>query len=249
VWRNKLKKQPVFLKIIIPLVALSIGLIIGLGLGHSKMKTEQKVFQDKIKEANRKIAFLQEKMTEEKTGAISIEQQCQGELDKLDKLQNEKKALGEQLGKLKEQMQPLEMKVKESDETSAKARKLEMKVKELDEASAKTKKELQEMERSSKDLDRELKKITGEKQTLQAELKKKDQEFGSCVANNAELCIIAEELLKKYQDKGVGAALLQKEPLTQIKKVELEKIIQQYQEEIGQHKVKKNEVEGKNVNK
>jgi septal ring factor EnvC (AmiA/AmiB activator) len=141
------------------------------------------------------------------------------------------------------------MKAKDSDEASAKAKKLEMKVKELDEASAKTKKELQEMERSSKDLDREVKKVTGEKQALQAELKKKDQDFGQCVTNNAELCIIADELLKKYQNKGIGAVILQKEPLTQIEKVELEKIVQQYQEEIGQRKIKKNEVEGKNVKK
>ena len=244
-----MKKQSLLLKIVIPLVALSVGLIVGLGLGNSKIKKEQKFYQDKIKEANRRIAFLQEKMTEEKSGAVSVEQQCQGELDKLDKLQNEKKALGEQLARLKEQLQPLEMKAKDSDEASAKAKKLEMKVKELDEASAKTKKELQEMERSSKDLDREVKKVTGEKQALQAELKKKDQDFGQCVTNNAELCIIADELLKKYQNKGIGAVILQKEPLTQIEKVELEKIVQQYQEEIGQRKIKKNEVEGKNVKK
>jgi chromosome segregation ATPase len=238
-------KMPSLPQILILIVALTIGLAIGLGIGRMQIKKEQKVFQDKLKEASKKIAFIQKKMTEEKNEATaSIEQECQGDLDKLEKAQNEKKALGGQLGKLKEQLQKLETKGKESDE-----------------ASARNKKEIQEMELKSKDLDRELKKMTGENQALQAELKKTAGEkqalqgelkkttegLGHCESDNAELVIIAEELLKKYRDKGLGSVLAQKEPLTQIKKVQLEHFIQQYQEEIEKQKIKKNDAGGKNV--
>jgi predicted nucleic acid-binding Zn-ribbon protein len=248
-----MKKQSGLPKTIIAIIAagaLVIGLTTGLGVSNMHSKKEQKVFEDKIKEANRKIVFLQKMMTEEKAeSTASVEQKCQGDQDKLDKLQNEKRTLGVQLEKLKEQMQGLEMKAKELDEVSAKAKKLELKVKESTEASAKSTKDLQEMERNNKDLDRELKKTKEEKQALETELKKKTEDLGHCEANNAELCVIAEELINKYRNKGLGAVIAQKEPLTQIKKVELEKIIQQYQEEIDQLKVKKKEARRENATK
>jgi len=228
-------------KIIIPIAALAIGLIIGLSVSHIQVKKEQKVFQDKIREANRKIAFTQKRMTEEKNEAtVSIEQQYQEEMDKL---LNQKKALGGQLLKLKEQVQTLEMKVRESDEAYARGKK------ESEEAYARNKKEILEMERNNKDLEDKLKKITGEMQTIQAELKKTTRDLDHCASNNAELCIIAEELVKKYRNKGLGTVLMEKEPLTQIKKAELEQFIRKYQEEIEQQKIKKNDEGGKNVTK
>ena len=237
-----MKKLPQLSKIIIPAAALMIGLTIGFGVSHIQMKKEQKVFQDKIKEANRKITYIQRKTTEEKTEATAfMEQQYQADLDKF---RNEKKTLGGQVGKLKEQTQKLEMKARDSDE-----------------AFAKTKKEIQEIERNNKNLDQELKKITGEKQalqaelrkttgekqTLQAELKKTTRDLGHCTSNNAELCTIAEELVKKYRNKGLGAIFMENEPLTQINKVKLEQISQQYREEIAQKKIKKNNAGGKNA--
>ena len=222
-----MKQIPQLKKIMIPVVAAVVGLIIGLGVGQFQIKKEQKVFQNKIKEANKKMTFLQKKMTEEKTEATtSIERKYQTDLDKL---QEEKKALGGQMGKFKEQ-----------------ARNLEAKIKETDEASAKTKKELQELGQKytqatqhNKDLERDLKKMAGEKGALQAELKKTTQNLGTCAANNAKLCVIAEDLVKAYRNKGIGTALLEKEPLTQIKKVEMEQLTQKYREEIDQQKIKK----------
>jgi chromosome segregation ATPase len=248
---NSTKKQPGLHKSIIAMGALIIGLIIGLGVSNVGIRKDRKIFEDKIREANKKIVFLERKMAEEKAeSTASSGQQCQGDQDKLDKLQNEKRTLGVQLDKLKEQMQGLQMKIKESDEASAKsAKKLETKIKESEEASAKSDKKFQEMEQNNKDLDRELKKTKGERQTLEAELKKKTQNFDQCRGNNAELCVIAAELIDKYRNKGLGAVIAQKEPLTQIKKVELEKLTQQYQEEIDQLKIKKNEAGRGNATK
>ena len=45
--------------------------------------------------------------------------------------------------------------------------------------------------------------------------------------------------MKAYKNKGVKDAILEKEPLTQIKKVELEQLAQKYKEEIEQQKIKK----------
>ncbi|MGD0168942.1 MAG: hypothetical protein ABSE54_04370 [Smithella sp.] len=218
-------------KVIIPVVALLIGLSIGLGVGHLQLKKEQKIFQDKIKESGKKIAFIQKKMTDEKDEATtSLGQQCQSNTDKL---QNEKKALSAQLAKLKEQKKDLDAKI-------------EAKNKEVEELIAKNKNDLQEAGKKydqaikqSKDLERNLKKVNGEKDNLQAQLKKTTKELKSCKENNAALCVIGEELVKAYKNKGITTAILEKEPLTQIKKVELEQLTQKYKENIEQLKIKK----------
>jgi len=228
-------------KIIIPILTLIIGLSAGFGVSHIQMKKEKKGFQQRLDESNKRLIFMQQKLTESKTEADATgEQQCQGDLEKLAELRNEKKAQDKRLGELKEQVKTLEVKIKESDEAAARAKEaFASKKKESNEAAARTVQKLQEMEQNNKDLDRELKKTKEETQTLQAELKKATQDLGKCEANNAELCIIAEELVKKYQDKGLGAVLAGKEPLTQIKKVELEKLTQQYREEIEQLKIRR----------
>lgn len=228
---KEIKQMAQLQKIIIPIVAVLIGLFIGLGVGHYQLTKEQKVSQDRMKEANKKIAFIQKKMADEKTEATSsIEQKCQNDLDKL---LNEKKASDGQLVKLKEQYRNLEAN-------------LEVKFKEAKELIAKNTKELQDAEKKydqaakrNKDLERDLKKVKGEKDALLAQLKKTKQNVSSCEESNANLCIIGEELVQAYRNKGVKDALLEKEPLTQIKKVEMEKLAQKYREEIEQQKIRK----------
>lgn len=222
-----MKKLSLLSKIIIPVVTLMVGLIIGLGIGQAQIKKEQRIFQDKIREANKKIAFVQKRMADEKTEAtLSVEQKCQNDLERL---QTEKKVLGDQLGKLKEETRNLQAKIEAEEE-----------------ASAKTKKELQEEKQKyaqalqhSRDLERDQAKMTAEKQAVQTELEKTTRTVGRCEVNNAKLCLIAEELLKAYMNKGIGAALLQKEPLTEIKKVELEQLSETYRKEIEQQRIKK----------
>ncbi len=226
-------KMPPLRNIAVPAAALVAGLIIGLGVGQMQLNKQEKVCQDKIKEANKKVAFFQKKMAEDKTGAMASleqnEQKCRTDLDKLQlTLRNEKKTLTGQLAALQEQKQKIEMQAKSSEEESVK-----------------TKKELREAERSNKELEQGLKKTTAEKQGVQAELKRKTQDLAHCTSNNAELCVIADELLTKYRNKGVGAALLEREPLVQVKKVELEQLSQKYREEIEQLAIHKKDEEEK----
>jgi len=220
-------KIPPIQKLTIPAVAMAAGLLIGLGVGQMQVSKEQKICQDKIKEKDKKIAFIQKKLTEEKAAATSsLEQACRDDMNKLQTaLQGEKKKAGTLKGQVKtltEQVQKLDVRVKAADETTVR-----------------TKQELQEAQRNNKELDHELKKTTSEKQALQAELKKTTRELGTCTSNNADLATIAGELVKKYKDKGIGAAILEKEPLTQVKKVELEQLTSQYEEEIEQKKINK----------
>jgi hypothetical protein len=49
---------------------------------------------------------------------------------------------------------------------------------------------------------------------------------------NTRLLALAQEILEAYRDKGFWSVLLQKEPLTQIKRAELEKIVEEYRERL-----------------
>lgn len=51
-----------------------------------------------------------------------------------------------------------------------------------------------------------------------------------CEKKNAELYQISTELMEKYKNKGVISALLQAEPFTQLKKVEIQNILQEYKD-------------------
>ncbi|MDA8086577.1 MAG: hypothetical protein M0Z75_07755 [Nitrospiraceae bacterium] len=234
-----MKGQHLFLKIAVPAAALAAGLTIGMVSGNLQVKKEKQMFQDRLNDVNRNISSMQKQMMDEEAqAAVSMQQEHQSDMDKLEKLGAEKKALAAQVESLK-----------------GRAQKAELQARETDGAFAKTEKDLQGMRQNNKALAQKLNTETGQLRDLQAALKKKGRQLqdfqaelkktagglGHCESNNAELCIIAGGLLKKYRSKGIGDVLLAKEPLTQIRKVEMEHLTAKYSEEIERQKLKKND--------
>ncbi len=207
------------LKVILPVLALVLGLLIGLGIGQLQVSSAKKVAQDKIREVNKKLAFLQTRLLEEQSKPPQVDPQC---LADLTQAQKKEKAVRGELKKSKDKVNDLEAK---ADKVKREYQALEAKY--------------GQETKHRKQLETDLRKTIGDKLALEKELKKTSQNLGRCEANNAKLCIIANEILKKYQTKGVGAALLQKEPLTQIKRVEFEHFNQQYKDEIEKQKFQK----------
>jgi chromosome segregation ATPase len=72
---------------------------------------------------------------------------------------------------------------------------------------------------------------------LQTQLDQTTQRAGDCEAKNVKLIGIGNELLDLYQAKGPLTGLLEREPLTQIKRVELENLAQDYQDKLLDNKV------------
>ena len=68
--------------------------------------------------------------------------------------------------------------------------------------------------------------------TLQEQLQRTQEQADTrerdCVAKNAKLVQISSELLQRYRDKGLWDLLRNAEPITQIKRVELETLLQEY---------------------
>lgn len=70
------------------------------------------------------------------------------------------------------------------------------------------------------------------KNQLQETVVDQAQQIESCETNNVKMVQINRELVDRYEKKGAVDALLQREPLTQLKRVEFENIVQEYQDQI-----------------
>lgn len=76
-----------------------------------------------------------------------------------------------------------------------------------------------------------------EKHRLQQELAQQKTSFQQCEGKNIKLYEANVDLLKRYANKGPMAALLQREPVTGIKQVRVENILQEYREKLKRLRV------------
>ena len=79
-----------------------------------------------------------------------------------------------------------------------------------------------------------LRQTESAKNQLQETVIGQAQQIESCEANNVKMVQINREVVDRYEKKGAFDALLQREPLTQLKRVEFENIVQEYQDQIDQ---------------
>ncbi|HVN72136.1 MAG TPA: hypothetical protein VMU10_08960 [Desulfomonilia bacterium] len=89
------------------------------------------------------------------------------------------------------------------------------------------------------DTQKEIAQLNNAKKDLDKKLVHSQTELERCVVANKELTSISKELLVKYKNKGVVSALAAKEPLTQVKKVELEEYVQEYSDKVDKLKFEK----------
>ena len=223
-------------------ILLFLSVVIGsvLGYYHIKLTKEQTSLQHEVEVLNKRAALLQRKYAEkrvlterhlrEKSALAGQMRALEAEVDRLVKenksMFDENKALNALKKKLK-------------NETLS----LKVKIEELSENCSKVKTELADLElkygRVIMGFDQDLKSMVAEKKTLQSELRKERLKFDRCMTKNAKLCLIANELIEKYQNKGIVGTLMQKEPFTQLKKVELEKFMQEYKEKIEEQELER----------
>lgn len=81
--------------------------------------------------------------------------------------------------------------------------------------------------------------LTHERDTLDASLKQETFQRKRCGEHNARFAQLSEELVKQYENKGILGTLGQIEPFTQLKKVELEKMCQEYRDKIDDNTLPK----------
>ena len=79
-----------------------------------------------------------------------------------------------------------------------------------------------------KELVETLRQVETDRTQLQATAKTQATQIGTCTNDNIKLYELGLELADLYENKGVWAALVEKEPVTQLKRVELENRVQEY---------------------
>lgn len=80
--------------------------------------------------------------------------------------------------------------------------------------------------------------LSTELTSLKVKQQATEQELGLCGEHNVKLYQSAKELLERYEGKGTLATLIQDEPLLQFNSVEMEGIVQDYEDKLnaGQYK-------------
>ncbi len=139
-------------------------------------------------------------------------------------LADQVEALKKKVGELESKRAALEKKLNgQSKEISELSDKQLSEKQQLADCSDKYKLMEQQYSASSKDLQQT-------RMEAEQEKKKLDGEIQVCEKKNSELYQLSVKLMDKYQSKGVMDALLQKEPFTQLEKVRMENLLQEYRD-------------------
>jgi uncharacterized coiled-coil DUF342 family protein len=102
----------------------------------------------------------------------------------------------------------------------------------------KTHAKLQEVIDKHKEVSQAKTELNNELTALKTKQQVTEQQLGICGEHNVKLYQSAKELLDRYQGKGTLATLMQDEPLLQFNSVEMEGIVQDYEDKLkaGQYK-------------
>jgi len=222
-------------KLALPVVGLVVGLLLGVVYGQVRLQSVDKVYQAKLKDINQRMAQVQRRYSQGVAAQNDLEQQkmsIQGEVDKLSK---EKQGLAAQQAELKTKADGLESKATSLEKKSSS---LETRAASLESRNAELTERLNKVEADRAALDQKQKQTMATLQNTEKALRNLDQKYDQCAEHNAKLYTIASEVIKKYENKGVMGALIEKEPFTQVKKVEMEKMVQDYKDRIDHEKMK-----------
>ncbi len=91
---------------------------------------------------------------------------------------------------------------------------------------------VEELQANSREQKSRIAELEGVVATTKAALGNETVQHTSCREKNTKLATISQELATNYQKKGVIDVLSTNEPLTQLKKVEMEKLVQEYLDRI-----------------
>jgi chromosome segregation ATPase len=227
----------ILVKIFLILLFLaSVGTIVFLGHKQGELRKENDLLEERLKDADNRVKLLKQRYAEQKALAGGLMRTKRV-------LEGQRAVFEERIRGIEKEMQVLAEKrqaLKLEGERTKKA--LEGKIKEINEISEKLaeskkvhKENVQKHKEIIKKYDAEKKRLKEEYESLDSEQKRVNREMERCKSNNQNLCKIAQDLVRRYQKKGLLDAVIVKEPLTKLKQVELEKYVQEYQEKIQQN--------------
>jgi chromosome segregation ATPase len=209
--------------ILIIAIGVVVGLIIGFGIGQVRLGNQDKMYQSKLKEVNQRFSQVQRKLSEERTTQSAMDDEKRAAQDQVEKLNKEKEQMILENKGLKSKADTLAT-------IEKKVASLESNNKQLSERLAKAEGERNNLEQKQRQTSQAL-------QDREKELKNMNQKYDQCAESNARLYTIASEVIQRFEGKSTVDKMLEKEPFTKIKKVELERAAQEYRDKIDQQKI------------
>ena len=189
----------------------------------------------KDRDAQRKLRLMMQSMEQEKAVLASEKNSLSGQVESLNKQVSDLKNSSASVSRKKDaRVVALEnelLAVKESNLSLSS--KLQATQSSLEELTAKYQTSLQSLQASVEQGDEYKMKF----QESVSNVSRQSQLIEMCEKKNMALYDLNVEILDRYRNKGVWSALLQAEPFTQIKKVEINNILQEYKEKLDDQKM------------
>ncbi len=219
------------------IVIFAVGFTAAFLTGSYRLEKQRQVMQTEIDQTGRRADQLQRRYAEQKATSERLQRikvQLEGQKSTL---QTELDGLNEKFASLEKDFDALKALQEKEAEKLAGCKKdsgrLMSENKNLKDA---LEEEKALLVKTGKEYDALIAKTERERDRKYAEMnsaiRSLESRLAGCTKKNARLCIIAEELLDRYEDKGIVSTILAKEPVTQIKKVELENLAMEYRETI-----------------
>jgi chromosome segregation ATPase len=196
----------------------------------------------------RQSAFLAAAMLIAALPAFAADKKSDGTKEQLKRLQQSQRKLEQEKSQLARDKAAVDGQLKEAqdklDEAGRKAQGAAARAAVLDRElkAAKAEKEslagkLAETEKKLAETGEALRKAEAAGRQLDAGLKQTAQSLGACEAKNEKLHGYGTELLRKYEAKGCGEAMLQAEPFTGLKRVEIENYAEDTRDRLDEQKL------------
>ena len=199
--------------------------------GHASAAADDK----KDRDAQRKLRLMMQSMEQEKAVLASEKNSLSGQVESLNKQVSDLKNSSASVSRKKDAhavaLENELLVVKESNLSLSS--KLQTTQSSLDELTAKYQTSLQSLQASVEQGDEYKMKL----QESVSNVSRQSQLIEMCEKKNMALYDLNVEILDRYRNKGVWSALLQAEPFTQIKKVEINNILQEYKEKLDDQKM------------
>lgn len=209
-------------------IAVSLGalLVLSGSYGLYSLFSQRNALQAEVAGLNSKVVQLKNKYAEQKAMAEAM-LRAKLAAESGNRLAESLKQENEELqGRLEEE------KRKSAQETAKHGMQMAEAKEHLDQQRSAFDKLREESSKAIQEKNQKITALTSERDALTVSLKQETAQHGRCRKDNARLADISTELVKKYKDKGVIGSIVSNEPLTQLKKVEQEKLCQEYLDNI-----------------
>lgn len=154
----------------------------------------------------------------------------------LNEMQQQKSALDQEKTALEETLKnaskETESHKKSAASATAKASRLEKDIEAASREKAELGAQLKEAQKQNQELDLQRKQLEQDLKVKAAALAKEGEQRNLCETNNGELYRIGRELVDWYTSKGPLNAILEAEPFTGMKSVEMENLLENYREKL-----------------